>query len=144
MTFQEFVKTVQGIELPTGDSYYESCYIGDKPENDRPFYRSTPDGDLYLVHKVQTGGVSGGSCWDDSNPQPYSTGHSLGRFRGLSTIVRALAPGINFLEYEDLLDRVETDTESHYEYYGNSTEYACQFIKLEDLWGFLSQCGLLD
>ena len=143
MTYEEFLEKVNNVPLST-TNYHHHVYVGQKPQERSWYTRDKPeDTDDYLVHQVETGGVFGGSCWDDSNPQPYSTGESLGRFTGLSQIVRAVAPGINFLEYEDLLDQVETDTYHESEWYGNGTDHAYQCIKLKDLWTFLSQAHCL-
>ena len=67
----------------------------------------------------------------------------LGRFTALSTVVRALAPSVSFLEYESVLDKVERDSYTEREYYGNETTYEYQRISVRDLWGILSQCMAL-
>lgn len=144
MTYEDFLLKVLDIDLPGPDGYYHRVYIGELPADERPYWNSPEkDKDEYLVHSCETGGMSGGSCWDDSNPQPYSTGETLGRFTAISKIVRVLAPNISFLEYEEILDLVETGTYGIGEYYGNGTDYAYQCIKLRDLWSALSEAQCL-
>lgn len=128
MTYEEFIKKIkqEGVDY--------QAYLPSEDYSD--------EGDLkYIVDMVETGGHSGGSCWEDSNPMVYSTSNSLGRFENLSKVVRATMPDISFMEYEGVLDLVKRDDHTDYEYYGNSTQYACQYVELKELYLYLSDIG---
>ena len=120
MTLEQFIKIAKDQDVRIGRG---------KPGR----YNENDQADC-LFDQVETGGVSGGSCWDSSNPRGYSTGKSLGRFSGLSTLVREVKPDISFLDYEAILDQVKTGEYTEYNYYGNETYYACQYIYLKDLY----------
>lgn len=143
MEFDHFLTTAKAVELPPTYSYYHGWYFGSRPRTEDPWAAQTSDNHTYLVHECETGGVEGGSCWDDSDPQPYVTGESLGRFVALQEVLRTVAPTISFLEYEEILGMVQTSSHVQYEYYENETAYSYQFINLKDLWCFLSERGHL-
>lgn len=78
---------------------------------------------LLLVQS--TGGVSGGSCWDSSNPQPYrNTTIPITQF----PLYKELTKHFN-MYYVDF----KTNEFTEYEYYGNNTEYEYYFVSWEDL-----------
>ena len=144
MKYDDFLKAVEAVDIPKNDSWNKRTGVGTHDVQEYGWGREEKrDETVYIYDQVETGGVSGGSCWDDSDPRHYDTGDSLGRFTALSTVVRALAPSVSFLEYESVLDKVERDSYTEREYYGNETTYEYQRISVRDLWGILSQCMAL-
>jgi hypothetical protein len=99
--------------------------------------------DAYFSHcsKItatwETGGVSGGSCWDDSNPVEYSTSELEPDFDHLDQILSKVANNITFLDYKVLMKSVKYGTHTETEYYDNCTYYATKTITIDDIWDFL-------
>ncbi len=94
----------------------------------------------YLTVKWYTGGISGGSCWNDSNDSNYysSSGNPPEELHDLDTILEQVKPDLSFLQYKKLTKQlVKTDNWSVGEYYGNSSEYMCKYIDLRDLYNYL-------
>ena len=105
---------------------------------------ASADGPFIYV-RVETGGYSGGSCWDDSDPQPYETYETLPTdFPVLDGLVRGIRPNLtdterNFMYLELVVE--ESYTES--EYYGNSTDYMYKYVDLQKLHLYLTTRGWL-
>jgi len=83
------------------------------------------------------GGVSGGSCWDSSNPQDY-TNDDKPEFLILDFILKKLKPNITYLDYKELDKLVKKSSETQWEYYGNCTKWDITFIELSKLEKFLN------
>lgn len=100
----------------------------------------------YLYAKWTSGGISGGSCWDNSSEDRHytTTGESEPEFEDLDTILTVICPNLTFLQYKKLLTIVKRDGYSVKEYYGNSTEYSFKTIKLRDLFDKLVEMGLFE
>lgn len=101
--------------------------------------------DIRLIVSYSTGGVSGGSCWESSNPQPYADND-----RPEQGFVTTLAAHILESEPEVKISLVVAMTlarrfeslvrmaqDSIYEYYGNCTNYEYQFILGSELYDLL-------
>ncbi len=92
----------------------------------------------YVVYtRIETGGISGGCCWDDSNPQPYTAEQSGNEWEVLDVILEELKPDITLLQYRRLLELVKSNETTDWGYYGNSTNYTIKFIILKELDEFL-------
>lgn len=89
--------------------------------------------------RYETGGYSGGSCWDDSDPQPYSEEPPKDRMKVLELVLKVLKPQISFLEYRMIEGLIQDNSETEYEYYGNSTDWKIEYIKLSDLYEALAK-----
>ena len=96
-----------------------------------------------LINSWETGGVSGGSCWDSSNPQPYSSGKVEPEWTELTNILEIFAPEITFLKYKALMGLTKMTEKTEHEYYGNCTDYAIRVLPLKTLYEFLDEKGLL-
>jgi hypothetical protein len=110
---------------------------------------------LFFWAEVNTGGASGGSCWDtgdDDGAQPYY-GNSL-ELRDfiynylkpiLKSILEMQATTVTADELCDILynspQNIGEDSRSNYEYYGNYDDYSCHYMTLENLFIFLSKNG---
>lgn len=90
---------------------------------------------VYLRYEI--GGYSGGSCWDDSNPQPYSLSE-VPNWDVLDTVINELKPNITYMQFKAIERLVHTNEETEYEYYGNSTEWMVKYIILSELETLLS------
>ena len=89
--------------------------------------------------RYETGGVSGGSCWDSTNPQPYSKETPNDRMRVLDLVLAKVKPNISFLEYRMIEGLINNNYESNWEYYGNHTDYKIEYLELSELYDALSK-----
>jgi hypothetical protein len=97
---------------------------------------------LWMSH--ETGGYSGGSCWDDSDPQPYHNSDPMPQFTAFYQILERVVPNLTFLQakvMEPIVIKETSDSES--EYYGNSTDYAIKYVNLTDLYNYLVEKELI-
>lgn len=96
----------------------------------------------FIGEMWEIGGVNGGSCWDDSDPQEYSCGdrNKPKSFAALDKILGLMCPSITFLQYkllEGQNDIVLIGEAIDWEYYGNRTDYSYRIINLEKLYKYL-------
>jgi hypothetical protein len=92
-----------------------------------------------------TGGVSGGSCWDSSDPHPYTSNEPPAELTELDAILENFHPNVSFIQYKNLLNTlVEHGTRHENEYYGNSTDYRWKKIELEKLYDYMKEKGWLE
>jgi hypothetical protein len=108
---------------------------------------------VFFYAEVNTGGASGGSCWDtgdDDGAQPYE-GSSLDLndfiFSYLKPIIdNILSSHANEKSAQDLCQIlynnpsiIKEDSRCNHEYYGNYDDFSCYYITLGDLYQFLSE-----
>jgi hypothetical protein len=86
-----------------------------------------------IYMRWETGGVSGGSCWDSSNPQRYERDGGKPKFEVLDLVLKELMPTISFLQFREIEKLVHSNSETEYEYYGNSTDFKIEYIILSEL-----------
>lgn len=97
-----------------------------------------------LIVTWSTGGVSGGSCWDSSNPKPYTSNDLPEELEILDTILTHFYSQMSFLQYRVLSNTlVKYDTYSVGEYYGNCTDYAYKTIDIRSLYDYMVENNLL-
>jgi len=90
---------------------------------------------LAIGDKDETGGVSGGSCWDSSNPTRYYSTPSIADVNNaLVDIVSYFDETIPMLAFMKIQRLIRSSSYTKYEYYGNNTEYASRYILVEDLY----------
>jgi len=112
----------------------------------------------FLFAEVNTGGASGGSCWDgmpgyeDSGPREYY-GSSLDLHEFIYSYLKPIFDSIlnnyandkSSTELCDILynnpNIIKEDDRSNYEYYGNYDNYSAYYITLGDLFEFLLKNG---
>lgn len=87
--------------------------------------------------RYETGGVSGGSCWDSSNPEPYTVDPPKDKMKILELVLKELKPDITYLQFLGIQRLIKNNTERDWEYYGNCTNYEIEYIVLSDLYNFL-------
>lgn len=76
------------------------------------------------VIRVEIGGVSGGSCWDDSNPAPYTCDYVNVDTDFIYDILMEIDQNIPFLICRNIKKEcVSESIDTEYEYYGNCTRY---------------------
>jgi hypothetical protein len=116
----------QRIEQILGDSYY---------------FRN--EGKLEVTWT--TGGMTGGSCWNDGVEDPHYPveAEEEPEFEALDKVLEALCPQITFLQYKKLVKSVVSrDATSENEYYGNYYDKMTKSVDLNVLKQYLKQNGL--
>ena len=108
---------------------------------------------VFLYAEVNTGGASGGSCWDtgdDDGAQPYE-GDSLDLNDFIFSYLKPILDDIlsshaNEKSPQELCQIlyndssiIHEDSRCNHEYYGNYDDYSCYYITLGDLYQFLSE-----
>ena len=94
--------------------------------------------DYCVYAKWSSGGYTGGNCWDDTEPY-YYPGDAEPKFEALDLVLKELFPNISYLQYKEVENLIKTDSETNYEYYGNSTDYSFKWIVLKDLENLIQQ-----
>lgn len=137
MNFEEFLDKIfsNGILYEEEGAEYDHCYYPPK---------KVKAGRPILMVKWETGGMSGGNCWDNSDPRPYKTNEKEPDFTILDDILALFCPDMNFLTYKTLVGKVvEYDEYTEHEYYGNSVDYSYKRVDLEQLYKELQGVSLL-
>lgn len=88
--------------------------------------------ELVVYMRYEKGGWSGGSCWEDSNVQPYSNSF-VPTFEVLDLVLRELKPDISYLKYKEIEKLIVDSEKTEYEYYGNQTDFGIKYIELSKL-----------
>lgn len=91
-----------------------------------------------IYSRYSTGGMSGGNCWGD---EPYYQSEEIpeDHFKVLDLVLEKLMPNITYLQYKKLTKLIHNNSESRDEYYGNSTDWAVEYIILSELELFLEE-----
>ena len=101
--------------------------------------------ECYLYIRWNTGGISGGSCWDDGTEDRHyhTTGEHEPNFDSLYQLLELVCPKITFIQYNILMSKVlEVDSYTDYEYYGNSTNYCIKTVNLGKMYDIMSEMRL--
>lgn len=153
MTLKEFKNKIVDI---AADSDYSHQYreLGRKksfhisyPNDWEPTYSwGTYDEKKNVIQaEWETGGVSGGSCWDSSNPREYTSDNDPEELTLLDCILESIKPDITFLEYRQLEKAViKSTSRTECEYYGNRTDYKSLTVEIEDLYNYMNKKGWLS
>ena len=129
--------TEEDIKLINGSGEFDSWYQGIyKEANGVPNDMK----DIAIYMRWNTGGVSGGSCWESSDPQPYD-GEDEPDFKVLDMVLAKLAPSITYLHYKEVEKLIISTETSDYHYYGNYDEYEIKFLPLPVLYKLLEKLG---
>lgn len=132
MTYEEFMQIVaDGIEqdVVSGVSYIKGNLVKTLESQ-------------YIGVEWRTGGMSGGSCWDDGDSDPHYplSSEAEDPFNELDQILMLVAPSITFMQYKKLCaDVVKYENYTNNEYYGNFTEYSVKTVDLKELHEWLVQ-----
>jgi hypothetical protein len=87
----------------------------------------------------RTGGVGGGSCWDDGTEDVHYELDSEGSetITILEEFLEEFYPHLSLSQYKGLMLHIMNDDWSEPEYYGNYTNYECAYITFEDIAEYL-------
>lgn len=142
MNYDEFLTAIQEteIKLLSGkvftEYHSEAKWLLDKDwEKEKEAF--------FIASSTELGGVSGGSCWDDSNPRPY-TSSGIHQNLNIDPILEKFCPNISYLAAKSLYLSVVKDTEyTEREYYGNHTNYRIEYCMALDLFNEMKKKELL-
>lgn len=94
--------------------------------------------ELALEISWETGGMQGGSCWNDDEPTSYSSSETEPDFESFDQLLEKVCPNISFLQYKNICSQVGRKYDSSLgEYYGNCTNYAHKYIDMKELYDCL-------
>jgi hypothetical protein len=153
MEQNEFLKKILDLDVgyysrvKSKNSWHSDYYAYKSPKFDKKTGEAAnpPTLDDVLHHEWVTGGVSGGSCWDQGESRHYPRdGQPEPDFTELDNVLESLCPNLSFLQYKKLASaiiKVESRTED--EYYGNSTTYSVKLVRLGDLYDKLKELKLI-
>ena len=125
---------------------YKSEFFKKNPEEIKAFQNcnnqnKTPfpyQKDEVLFWCWETGGVSGGSCWEDSDPQPYDTYAEEPKPTPLDSLLTEVCPDLPLSKFRKIeRDLLKQDCFSENEYYGNHTDYSYKYISIRDLYDLI-------
>lgn len=132
MSLEEFLKVGNAYKIAK-NSY--SRYIGEEV--------MTENG---ISVEWRTGGISGGSCWDEGDRDPHYSigGDDEPEFKELDSLFEKVCPNITFLQYRNIMSEcVSSYDYSINEYYGNHTDYKVKWVCLERLYNMLVEKNLI-
>jgi hypothetical protein len=89
-----------------------------------------------IYMRWESGGVSGGSCWDDSDPRPYNIDERPA-FEVLDSVLMKLCPNISYLTYKKVETLIRSNSKTEWEYYGNCTDWTVEYVVLSELYKLL-------
>lgn len=144
-TFEEFTERCQEIYLKSEgiDGDLQLTYWGPRTNWRHDSGEKITKPRLFV--EWSTGGVSGGSCWDNSNPQPYTNNDKPKELQILDAILENICPSISFLQYKNLVNSlIKYDSRTESEYYGNSTDYTSQMVVLRELYNYLKEHNFIE
>lgn len=145
----EFTTTIKGNTMRFHTSYYDGNSCPKGLESSIEWKKRN----IYFYVEVNTGGASGGSCYDtgdDDGARPYD-GDSLDLYTYIfqylknvfDKILSNYANDITSTELCNILYNdpsiIKEDSRCDSEYYGNYSDYSCYYITIGDLFEFLSK-----
>ena len=104
-----------------------------------------PDGiETHVVYsRVETGGTSGGNCWNDDEARPYVADEAEEEpMKVLDILLEEIAPKITYLQYKKIQKLIHSNEHTEWQYYGNSTDYKIEYILLPELENLLAQFAI--
>ena len=137
MNYNEFIEKLKKNNININDKD-ATIWIDDIAEK---FFikgnSATPRFDFIIEH-WEIGGVSGGSCWEASDPQEYKTSNRNPKtFKDLDAILTLICPEITYLQYKKVEPLIAYDYATNYEYYGNRTDYSYRYVDVLQLYNLL-------
>lgn len=105
----------------------------DRYNREKDFVRNE---DIIVLKVIEIGGISGGSCWDNSNPQRYDKNeidYQINLFKQLEL----MNISVSHSQVIEIEEKIRKNTYTDYEYYGNNTDYEYHYMLIIELWNLL-------
>lgn len=98
-----------------------------------------------LGEEVRTGGMTGGICFDNGEPEYCESEHGHVVFDP-DSILEVICPNISYLRARKLVKSIESKIEqrTEREYYGNTSEYRRWVVNVYDLYNAFKENELLQ
>ncbi len=145
MTIQEFIDELKDLNVCFYNRTEKKSRYGDKIVSFHCANKKEIDENSFIYSKHAIGGVSGGSCWESSNPQPYYSDEPDPELSTeLDLIFESICPNISYLCYRKVESKIKSDEEIDYEYYGNRTDYRIHYLSIRDLYDTLMEFKALS
>jgi len=97
---------------------------------------------LVIYSSYTSGGYSGGSCWDDSEPRRYENEVPNDHMEALDKVLSVLCPNISYLNFKKIEKLMNHEFDTRTEYYGNSSDITVDYIVLDELYEKLEEIGM--
>lgn len=144
MEYQEFLKMFDHMEINTEWELKErNEQFSRRPKkNEIPYDNSEP---FCLFRREVTGGYSGGSCWEDTRPEPWGEssftiqGYKDAFIQDLDKVLIEKYPNVGILQYKKILNLIKEYEYTEYEYYGNSNDFVIYYIELKELYDVIKE-----
>lgn len=89
---------------------------------------------LVLYQRYISGGMTGGSCWDE---RTYYFENEVPEFSILYDVLSVISPELSLKDYEKTLDLIRENDYTEIDYYGNYDNYEIRYVILEELYNLL-------
>lgn len=93
--------------------------------------------DLIFSTYINSGGLSGSSCWDDSPPEPY-TSHDVQDFSDLKNYLKKLNVNLTDSQFKNLVSKFHEGEYSERDYYGNRDDYKVSYLSAKEIYDYLN------
>ena len=128
-TYDEFVKA---------SGYYSNqvqytCHYHLEKMPFKPYKKD----DLIFSTYVNTGGLSGASCWTDEPPSPYKS-YEKQDFSELKDYLKKLDIKLDNSQFHNLISKFHVGEYSEYDYYGNSDDYEISYLSIREIYDYLN------
>ena len=115
-------------------------------KNNYTYYsqKNNYNGEFYIGQEICTGGVSGGSCWESSDPREYYTNEEFDIPKLMDDLIEVglIDKNISFTEGMNFMKGMITFNKNEYEYYGNRSDNSLKCVKIKVQDGMASICSL--
>ena len=134
MSYESFLAKVKALNVAI-DNHVIRDWRSEKP--------ATGD---YIKESWTTGGVGGGSCWDDGEHDNHYAieGDKEPELTDLFTIMEAISPELSFLKARKLMELIKYDSYTDNEYYGNCYHFGVKYVDLRELYVAYVSMGVLS
>jgi len=95
-----------------------------------------PNNALYCTYK--SGGICGGSCWDESKLEEYYNDEPMDEFEEFHEAIKKIVPNISLEQIVEMEKELVKETSLTVdEYYGNCERYVIRYVNLEKFYQYL-------
>ena len=138
MTYEEFYKILEDT--------YSKLYPPSKRNKDkepfREWFNGNGNANSYII-EWRIGGAGGGNCWGDT--ASYDCDADDEPSMDLDELFDKICPQMTFKQHRIVMEEVTKKTNrTHYEYYGNYTEYGIKTIDFRELYHVLIKHKVID
>jgi hypothetical protein len=138
-TLKEFLDLIKGLGIRPSD-----WAPGKNNMYNSPLQKKDKTTAPWIYTEWSPGGMSGGNCWDNTEPTSYASDETPKELDTLDAILEAIIPNVTLRQYRDICKDAVID--EHYEeneYYGNYTYHNVKKCSLPKLYKELVRRNLM-